>query len=367
MIPGIVESSRWVASFSDTFNRTDAANIATSNLEWAEVIGDWQVASNTAYTPTSASSYPLAAIDTFRENTSVTSYNGIGTGFGAGFGVAFWVVDSNNWWAVVSDVSTTQSSGISYSCPSGGTVEGTTCKKTCYQTCYDTCYDACCTDGYCASGSGSCGGGGYAYGCATTVAGGCDPARSYNCGGASTGNPNSYDCFANPCQACRYVQTYDPNQYPYYLTVYECFSGVVPASTSWSAGTVTATVACNPHTCPTGYACNPYACDYTATATTTTVTNYAHTIKLLRKLAGTVSVVATQSLGSDQTTPIYLTSLSVSTVGNIITYSGLRNGSTNSYTATAVTPTKNTKHGIIMAPTTAGTQGNRIDRFDYNA
>lgn len=366
MIPGIIESSRWVASFSDTFNRTDTANIATSNLEWAEIIGDWQIASNTAYSATTAASYPLAAINTFKENTSIISYNGVGAGFGAGFGVAFWVVDSNNWWAVVSDVVTTSASGTVYTCPSGGTLSGTTCINTCYSTCYNTCYEQCCTGGYCASGSGACGGGGYAYGCLISEPGGCDPARYYNCGGASAGNENSYDCSASPCQACRYRQYYDPNYYPYYFTVYECFSGVVPGSSYWTAGTVTSTTACNPYSC-NPYACNPYACNYAATATTNTIITYAHSIKLIRKLAGTVSVVETQSFGSDQNTPVYLTSLSVSTVGNVINYSGLRNGSTNAYTATAVSPTKGTKHGIIMTPTTAGTQGNRIDRFDYTA
>ena len=357
MIPGIVESSRWVASFSDTFNRTDAASINTSNLEWQEIIGDWQISSNTAYSPTAAASYPLAAINTFKENTSVISYNGSA---GAGFGVAFWVVDSNNWWAVVSDTTTSTSSGTVYSCPNGGTLSGTTCINTCYSTCYNTCYEQCCAGGYCASGSGSCGGGGYAYGCATTVAGGCDPARYYNCGGATTANENLYDCFSSPCQACRYRQYYDPNQYPYYFTVYECFSGVVPPSTTWTAGTVTSTTNCNP------YSCNPYSCNYAASGTNTTITTYTHTMKLIRKLAGTVSVVETQTHGADQNTPIYFTSLSVSTVGNVISYSGLRNGSTNAYTATAISPTKGTKHGIIMAPSTAGTQANRVDRFDYN-
>jgi hypothetical protein len=356
MIPGIVESSRWVASFSDTFNRTNAANIATPNLEWEETIGDWQISSNTAFSGTAAASYPLAAINTFRENTSVVAYNGFA---GAGFGAAFWVVDANNWWAVVSDVQTSQASGTVYTCPSGGTLSGTTCINTCYSTCYSTCYEQCCTGGYCASGSGACGGGGYAYGCATQEPGGCDPARYYNCGGMSDQNENSYDCSNDPCVACRFRWTGS-----YYIV--ECFSGVVPPSTVWSAGTVTSTAACNPYSC-NPYACNPYACNYAATATTSTITTYAHSVKLLRKLAGTLSVVATQSFGSDQNTPVYLTSLSVSTVGNVINYSGLRNGSTNAYTTTAVSPTKGTKHGIILSPTTAGAQTTQVDRFDYNA
>ena len=364
MIPGIVEASRWLPSFSDTFNRATAASLATTNLDWVDIVGGWGVASNTAYSATTAASYPLAAIESLRQDVTVTAFNG---GSGAGFGVAFWVADANNWWALVSDVVTTQASGTVYTCPTGGTLQGTICKKTCYKTCYDTCYDACCTGGSCPGGlSGACGGGGFAYGCATTEPGGCDPARYYNCGGASTSNPNSYDCSANPCQACRYVQTYNPDIFPYYFTTYECFSGVVPASTSWSAGTVTSTVACNPHTCPVGYACDPYGCDYNATATTTTITTYAHSIRLLRKLAGTVSVVATQSLGSEQTTPAYLTSLSVSTIGDVITYSGLRSGSTNAYSATAVSPVKGTKHGVILSPTTAGAQTTQVDRFDYS-
>jgi hypothetical protein len=83
-------------------------------------------------------------------------------------------------------------------------------------------------------------------------------------------------------------------------------------------------------------------------------------------LAGTVSVVETRSFGTEQITPTYFTSVSVSTVGNVITYSGVRGGAENAYTATAVSPTKGTKHGIIMAPITAGAQGNSVDRFNYN-
>lgn len=367
MIPGIVESSRWVASFSDTFNRTNAANIATPNLEWEEIIGDWQVASNTAYSPTAAASYPLAAINTFRENTSVTSYNGTA---GAGFGVAFWVVDSNNWWAVVSDVSSTQSGGTVYSCPNGGSLSGTTCLNTCYSTCYDTCYEQCCTGGSCPGGlSGSCGGGGYAFGCYQPGGCGCPP--------GTAGDVSTCTCYSDYqgglstlCigSTCGYGCWYG---WPF-TTSYEfaggCYgaaaSGVVAAG--WLAGTVTSTGACNPYSC-NPYSCNPYACNYTATATNTTITTYAHSIKLIRKLAGTVSVIATQSFGSEQNTPVYFTSLSVTTVGNVVTYSGLRNGSTNSYSATAVLPTKGTKHGIILSPTTAGAQTTQVDRFDYNA
>jgi hypothetical protein len=372
MIPGIVESSRWVASFSDTFNRADAANIATPNLEWTEIIGDWQVASNTAYTPTAASSYPLAALDTFKENTSIISYIGSA---GAGFGVAFWVVDSNNWWAVVSDVVVSTSGGYSYSCPDGGTLDGTTCNRTCYETCYQTCYEQCCKGGTCPTNAqhpagtwaGSCGGGGFDFGCYEP--GGC------SCTGALAGDVNTCSCYndllgpkanfyiyGQYAFGCFYNYPWLP-EYEFNGQCYgEKYSGTIPEG--WVKGTVTETKDCNPYAC-NGYSCNPYACNYAATATAITITNYTHSLKLIRKLAGTVSVVETRSFGTEPTTPTYFTSVSVSTVGNVITYSGVRGGAENAYTATAVSPIKGTKHGIIMAPTT-GAQGNKIDRFDYN-
>jgi hypothetical protein len=73
MIPGIVEASRWLPSFSDTFNRANAASLATTNLDWVDIVGDWDIASNTAYSATTAASYPLAAIESLRHDVTVTA------------------------------------------------------------------------------------------------------------------------------------------------------------------------------------------------------------------------------------------------------------------------------------------------------
>ena len=197
MIPGIVEASRWLPSFSDTFNRANAASLATTNLDWVDIVGDWDIASNTAYSATTAASYPLAAIESLRQNVTVTAFNG---GSGAGFGVAFWVADANNWWAVVSDVVTTQASGTVYTCPSGGTLSGTTCINTCYQTCYQTCCGSCCSGGSCPSGgSGACDGNNV-YTCTISNPGGCSCA-GFDCSGATQGG-SGYNCGDGGCRAC---------------------------------------------------------------------------------------------------------------------------------------------------------------------
>ncbi len=356
MIPGIVEASRWLPSFSDTFNRANAASLATTNLDWVDIVGDWDIASNTAYSATTAVSYPLAAIESLRQDVTVTAFNG---GSGAGFGVAFWVADANNWWAVVSDVVTTQASGTVYTCPSGGTLSGTTCINTCYQTCYQTCCGSCCSGGSCPSGgSGACDGNNV-YTCSTYNPGGCS-CDGYNCGGSSPQSPGgAFNCGDGGCQACRW----EVGMFGIGVS-YNCYPcTVVPPSSSSYTGNTTYT-SCNCGPC-NPYACNPYSCNYAATATTQTITTYTHSFKLIKKEAGVLSVVATQSHGAEQTTPIYFTSLTVTTNGSAITWSGLRNGLTNSGSASGTPAAFATKHGIILSPTTAGAQSTQVDRFDY--
>lgn len=359
MIPGIIEASRWVSPFSDTFNRANTGNINTSNIEWTEIVGDWQILDNTAYSATTAASYPLVVLDIEKQNVQITAYNGSA---GSGFGVAFWVKDSDNWWAVVTDTSTSSATGTVYSCPSGGTLSGTTCLNTCYQTCYETCYNTCCGGGVCANNGNlsaqGCGLGGYEYGCYDS--GGC------GCYGYEVGDPGSCTCYSGPVPG---YSGYPRECYfdGYYYFNGTCYSsarnGTVPGY--YYPGTMTSTYACNPYNC-NPYSCNPYSCNYAATATTTTITTYTHTIKLIKKEAGVLSTVATQTHSTEQNAANYISSVTVSTNNNVITYSAVRSGVTASYTATASSPVFAERHGMIFAPATTA-QGNKIDRFDYVA
>lgn len=364
MIPGIVESSRWLSPFSDTFNRANTTTMATTGIDWVETIPDWQIVSNKAYTATATSSYPLLSFDATKANVTIKATGNLD---GAGFGVAFWVTNATNWWAVVTDVTQGSTSGTTYTCPNGGTLSGSTCLKTCYQTCYETCYNQCCSTGSCVNygnfSYGECGGGGYAYGCYDT--GGCSCDAYGGVGDTSTCTcyyggsvPLSVNYSASQC--------FQGGGYPFNGQCYNAVaSGQIPAY--WYAGTITSYVSCNPYNC-NPYDCNPYACNYDATGTTSTITTYTHTMKLIRNNAGTISTVATVALGVDNTTPVYVTSIQVNTNGSTISATALRGGVSVNLTNSPVSPTTSTRHGFILAPvTTTALLSRNVDQFDYLA
>lgn len=376
MIPGIIESARWVAPFIDTFNRSNNNDIATLEYQWQELTGNWQIDSNNAYTATTAASYPLAIIDILKENVSVRS-TGTNT---SGYGVAFWVVDSNNWWAAVTDSTSSSTTTQAYTCPDGGSLSGTTCLKTCTTTTTSTVY-------YCPDGGNLSG---------TTCQRTCSTSSSYYTGGTCPANqsvsPNS-QCICNDPGGCAcsgnpvdvgsctcYTGYYSPEFYPGYCSSIgylsfngNCYTGSYSGSVSPYSYTGSG---CTLVTNTSYYDCsypasatqgNPvtttYNCDYAATLSTVTVTTYTHTMRLLRNVAGTVTQIATSTFSSS-TSDSYPATMRVTTNQNEITVTGTTGGSSVSFGHTASSPTRGTKHGIIIAPATRS-QSTRIDQFEY--
>lgn len=343
MIPGIIESARYVSTFTDTFNRANAADLATIEYEWAEISGDWQISSNTAFTPTSASSYPIAVFDSLKENGLFRAYSNGNNN--AGYGVSFWVTDSNNWWAAVANSTTSTGSITTYSCPSGGTLSGTTCLRTCSSGGNLIGY----TGGTCS--------GNQAYSpdsnCVCNDPGGCG-CYSYEFGDAVNclcySSPIS-DSMGYPCNTPYMCETFCNG---YFFD--RCYSSV-------RSGIVA------PYTYP-GTNCTPvysqvtyYNCDYAATASTTTTTVYTSTLRLLKNEAGVVSEVASTTFYSGGV-DFHPANISVTTNQNLVTVTGVNGGTSVSFSHAASNPTRGTKHGLIIAPASR-LQSTRIDQFDY--
>ncbi len=338
MIPGIIESARSVAPFTDTFNRANAADIATVEYEWQELSGDWQIESNTARTLTSAASYPLAVVDIQKENVSIRATSSSANN--SGFGVSFWAQDSNNWWAAVTDSSTSTGSVTTYSCPNGGTLSGTTCLKTCTSGGEFIGY----TGGTCPANQSVT----PDSTCTCNDPGGC------GCYSYEVGDYGSCTCYSG--DQGNYA---DPNiclMFGLYPFAGVCWSnarnGTVPPYSYTGSG-------CTANYAPT----SSYNCDYAATASTTTTTVYTHTMKLLKRESGTVTQVDSATFysgGND----LYLSTIRVTTNSNSVTVTGVNGGTSISFGHTASSPQLGTKHGIIIAPASRS-QSTRIDQFEY--
>lgn len=112
----------YAAQVTDTFDRANASSLGTvSNgvTSWTNVTGSWGITNNQA-TTSSYSSYPLAKVQSpTNQNDFVESIDIVN---GSGGGLGFWITDTNNWYAVVTN--TVQN--VSYSCPSGGTYNPST-------------------------------------------------------------------------------------------------------------------------------------------------------------------------------------------------------------------------------------------------
>jgi hypothetical protein len=116
-----------LAAFQDTFVAANTASAlpTSATKPWESVSGTWGITTNKAYAVTPGASYPVAAFDAKSESAVVKA---TGANNGAGYGVSFWVTDANNWWGA----HTTKSSytAAPYSCPSGGTLSGSNCNYT---------------------------------------------------------------------------------------------------------------------------------------------------------------------------------------------------------------------------------------------
>jgi hypothetical protein len=94
-----------LGAFTDDFD-------STLNARYTQTSGTWTVTGGDASTSTAAASYPLLSFNANTQEVTVKAEGGTTNQFG--WGVAFWVTDSNNWWAVISDRE-------EYSCQTGTT------------------------------------------------------------------------------------------------------------------------------------------------------------------------------------------------------------------------------------------------------
>jgi hypothetical protein len=318
MIPGIVDSAVSAArAFTDEFSGTGSLA-----QRWTSTRGSWSVVEGKSSTATAASSYPLAS---FNSNTPAVN---VRVDYGAadthGWGVAFWVKDTANWWAVVTDKT------FGYVCDPGDTLTGTTCKKpdtTTTTTGLSCTYS--CPGGLILSGTGC-----YGY---------------YACG------PFSYYtdtlCFTFIDGAIWGGCLYDIPGAGMGLT-YGCSSPSLSYVGSADA------------------ACTPYTIYNTVTgASYTATTQYTYKIRLIKSVAGTVTEVATKNIQTTTTSnsTIEYVQASVSKAG-VITATAKMNGGTTieTLTNTPSSPITAKRHGFILAPTTTGTQANSMERFIYS-
>jgi len=277
-------------AFIDSFTAGDSAlTLPQTSATWVATSGTWGIIGNKAYSITAGSSYPVAVVDTNTKDVIVKSTSTTATN--SGHGVSFWVTDANNWWGAHSQKSTF--TAAPYSCPSGGTLYGTTCTI-----------------------SSPASGGPYGV---TSCPGG--------------GSPFGWGCF-QCCWVYSYAATYTVQP-----AAYNCNS--YPGRTLSGSSCVTS---------------------YGATASTW----YRHQIGVVKKTAGTVSTVSTVEVANTLTATDYVAYVQANTqpASAIITAQMNTGGAVASYTATAGTPDRANKHGMLTGPSTVSAH-TAIESFEY--
>jgi len=277
-------------AFQDTFTAANSASaLPQTTALWVATSGTWGIDTNRAYSTTAASSYPVASVDTNTKDVVVKATSDVSSN--AGHGVSYWVTDSNNWWGAHSIKSSY--TAAPYSCPSGGTLYGSTCTI-----------------------SSPAGGG--PYGVTSCPSG---------------GNPFGWGCF-NCCWVFSYAATYTVQP-----AAYNCNS--YPGRTLSGSQCVTS---------------------YGATASTW----YRHQIGVVKKTAGAVSTVSTLEVANTLTSTDYVAYVQANTqpASAIITAQMNTGGTVASYTATAGTPERTNKHGLMAGPSTLN-QHTNTTTFDY--
>jgi len=314
-------------ALTDNFDRADSSTISTATISWEEVTGDWEIVSNRLSTSSSPSTNPIATVKANIKDAQIK----VGKGqSGWGWGASFWVTDNANWYMAV----TQQDTVVSYSCPSGGTLSGTTCV-------YPSSYAA--TASTANSGVG-CWNGGYLaggycnycpYGSPVGETGyctyRCEPWPSAGCGcGPGNNTPTADGCIIP-------VASYAPYSYSY--TVYSCPNG----------GSLSGT------TCV-------FPANYSATATN----SYSNKVVLKRSISGTVTTVATSTgvtTSSATARPSYVLVSAVNETATITAPIDDSSG-TVSLVYNAIGETRGKKHGVALSSTT-GTPATTVDNFEY--
>jgi hypothetical protein len=323
--------------FIDTFNRSnESLNAATDGTLWNIIRGTWSVLSNKAYSPTAASSYPLASVKMVSPNATI-SLKGVSQGSTA----ALWVTDSNQWWGIGIDQTAVSTSTLN---PTERGITGCTC-----QTCQNTATVAnwnyvAATYNYAINS--------YNYVCNSASY----PAATYN-----------YNCNVYNNGFCNNISRYPmvgPGQYVYTCNVtgnrycnnsmypiatynYMCNSASYPPVYAYAPGMAASYPEGN-YNLVTFYECNCQTC-------------YPQYVRFIQSVSGTVTtltswIVSTvvnsikvTTSGSGTTTKIYSDTNLVTQIGSDLTY-----------TPTGVTVTP--QYGIMVKPSSY-LQGNTIEEI----
>jgi len=291
----------FLAAITDSFTRTTTVgtlgNTDTGNA-WSVLRGFWNANGSKAYGTLPASNNntgALAVVELGSQNKVVSAE------VSPGMGVVVWGVDANNWWAVTH---------YNYDYTYSYTTTCTSC-TTCSQTVY------CC---------GSC--------------------------PCNNGSPDTMDCccggYTQVLECTQYSAYGDCTQYGYVSVYDNCVSlGCACGNAIEEQSTCCGNCCTEYYTC-----CTNYSCTESATATETQV-------RVLKCVAGTVTVVHTQS------TPNIPQKITVTTSGDTLSYTASQINGTLPYTYSAAqtTPNKGTKPGIITVA--AGPTGitNLLDNF----
>ena len=311
MIIGLISVVTKLKAFIDSFTRADSAAtlVGTGTKSWQNTRGTWGISSNRASSSTAASSYPIASVKT--GVTYARTRIDYGTSGQFGWGAAFWVDNTNNWYAAVTDRDTY---GVPYSytayacngCPGG------------YQVCNG--YPSCtCGNASCQGGNGPCN---YYQPC--NGCGSCGPNAS--CNGQGTGT----SC-ANPCGGgCYFVNN---------GTACQCEMGGITGVGSYS---------------------------YQVSGTTT---YYRYWVRTIKSTLGTVSVVDSTVKGDTTDSSRYFDYVQVSTETPSSQYvriaSVLNGAAATTHDVNLSTAAKAKAYGIALYPVTSGTQASTVDSFDY--
>ena len=332
------------ADISDDFNRTNSSTLGTASngiAQWTTLKGSWGIASSQASSDTAASSGALATTPLIKPvpNYDIT----LDIPSGAGVGAAFWVTDQDNWWAAI----TYQTTSTSYSCPNGGTRNGTTCNTLSgYPASTGTTQELC------------------AYPNTTTqyyveeIRYGYEPIGQ-PCGSLCTQLGGA--CISGTCQ--------EWGSYIY------CTSTPTNSTTSCSSTTTTCPGGCtlegnrcysysSYYYCPNGGTLEGSTCFVTSSyeATATTVTSYS--VRLIKSVSGTISTVQTV------TTSAPTKSLRVTTTDNVVNVKAYsvegQTGPATELNYTATSPTITGNLGIIktIAATSGSASANQTNIVD---
>lgn len=321
--------------FIDTFNRSnESLNAATDGTLWNIIRGTWSVLSNKAYSPTAASSYPLASVKMVSPNATI-SLKGVSQGSTA----ALWVTDTNQWWGIGIDQTAVSTSTLN---PTERGITGCTC-QTCQNTATVANYNyTAATYNYAINAynyvcnSASYPASTYNYNCNIYNNGFCNNISRYPMVGPSQW---VYTCNVTGNRYC------NNSMYPIATYNYMCNSASYPPVYAYAPGAAESYPEGN-YNLVTFYECNCQTC-------------YPQYVRFIQSVSGTVTTLTSWMLASVAQSFKVITSGSATTVKaysdtDLVT----QIGSDLTYTPTGITITP--QYGIMIKPSSYS-QGNTID------